>query len=649
MKTLIAIALAVILCVPAFAENDMVTGSDSNTETIVGVYPSQTPTGSQDWVREYDGREFFGGYGIEKVRSYGYSGLYQYSFLARDLIVTDEDIGFNGTYGNSIGVGLYTSAMLHRLAPYYGANPWLVGTPGAGLDTITPLGPLDPQFFVNRRVNDFSIRSTPTDSRNVRFVLGNWQQMKTGTQQVLVRNTIPPATSSSRKSAAIPNDSETSETRMGFDAALGNASALNYRNVETKYGQYAGRGTPGSVNDVAPLNQLTRVNSTTPSQVLKVRTKITDWMHFTGAQIFRRRNDTAAHISPANMDIDSTNAALTMFLGDETTLTATYRRYNLGNGTPNVVNAAGVVTNHTLSKDQRSYILDATYTGLPRTYLKMGYERQNNNFTPNGSAPPWDGLTTKWDIFRAGFRICPVEKLNFQTNYQSWNDTTATFNGTPNKRSLLDINGTYMVNDNFGLYGNYNQSEEANNQTRVDPIPVSNRTLREEAAGQWFSGKFATTVVGAWYAYTPKLTFDLNWSSITMDSSALWVLGFSGANQQQRIVPFTAVNDQWSLGATYTFTPMWRLRGSYLSSNSDGKSFIDSIGAGTSTAGFGPNWAPISVNQQAWTLGVSRDVSLKDTLNLDYTTQFFTDNVDSANSGTFALWRISWTRRILGQ
>jgi hypothetical protein len=128
-----------------------------------------------------------------------------------------------------------------------------------------------------------------------------------------------------------------------------------------------------------------------------------------------------------------------------------------------------------------------------------------------------------------------------------------------------------------------------------------------------------------------------------MDSSSLWVLGYSGANQQTDNVPFNASDEQWTLGANYELTQVWRLRGSYFSSNSSGKELI-SLTNGTVLSGFGPTWSPIRVNQRGWTFGVTRDVSLKDSLDLDYTTALFDDEVDSANSGTYSLWDVSWTR-----
>ena len=89
-----------------------------------------------------------------------------------------------------------------------------------------------------------------------------------------------------------------------------------------------------------------------------------------------------------------------------------------------------------------------------------------------------------------------------------------------------------MVRDNLAFYASYNRNKQSNNQIRVDPVPLDNEALRMAAAGQGFNGKLASTIVGGWYSLTPKLTFDLNWSTIVMDSNALWVLGFSGANQQ---------------------------------------------------------------------------------------------------------------------
>ena len=46
--------------------------------------------GSQDWVRQYDGRSFVPGIGLDSVNSLGYDGDYQYFIKAYDLSLGDQ-------------------------------------------------------------------------------------------------------------------------------------------------------------------------------------------------------------------------------------------------------------------------------------------------------------------------------------------------------------------------------------------------------------------------------------------------------------------------------------------------------------------------------------------------------------------------------
>lgn len=654
MKTRIIILLAALLCSTAYAQTDLVNGNDSKTEFILGIYPSQNPSGNQDWVQEYDGRKFDMAVGVEKFEAYGYNGPLAYSLQANDLTLADEDVRFNGMYANTFGIKLSTSALTHRRAPYYGANSWLVGTPGAGLDPYVKIGDANPSFLIKRRVNQFDIRTTPESTKAIRLVLENWQQTKTGPTQVVARFGSP----SAKRSAVIQTDSVTTSTTLGADAAIGRESAINFRNIESQYEQRAGRGVAGTVTGVKPLDRLTRVDSKTSTQVYKLRTKLGKSTYVTGAQTYSRRTDpnapnpaiAASSTLPAIPSgslaantTSTTNLAVTTLLGDSTTITAGYKRYDQKGNAYNYERSELAV-----GKNKESVTIDATYTGIKKTYLKAGYESQTTNYKlGEDPAAPWLNTSNKANIFRAGLRMHPTDKLNIQSNFENWDGNSAVFQGTKKDRTKFDFNTTYMLKDNLAIYGIYNQTKDKNGDIRIDPVPIvgtaADVLTRFAAAGQNYKGDLTSTIIGSWFAVNSQLTLDLSWSNIGTRAQSLWVLAVSGTDQQDGLVPFNTDNDQWNVGATYQINPVWRVRCAYLDSASRGKATIHPK-AGTSVAAFGPDWLPISVHQEAWSLGLSREISKNDSLDIDFSLASFNDKVDPSNSGDFGLWRIGWTR-----
>ena len=78
---------------------------------------------------------------------------------------------------------------------------------------------------------------------------------------------------------------------------------------------------------------------------------------------------------------------------------------------------------------------------------------------------------------------------------------------------------TYLIKENFALYGDFVQNKEKNDEIRVATIPTLVATpvppltddqinaynqARENAAGQGCENDVKNTILGAWYGLTPK-------------------------------------------------------------------------------------------------------------------------------------------------
>lgn len=651
MRLITALVLSVVLAGPTMAAVDIVNGSAQQADIGVGVY-HPTGTGNQDMVREYDGRILSLG-SIEYLNMLGYKGPWQYSGWGQYLFAKDSDAALRVSYRNLFGASFYSSELTHRLAPVPTDDPALIGTPAEGAPSIVNLSPGE-QFEIARVVNNFGLGITPLDSRPLRFYVNSWQQSKSGEAQQMFRSREAKAgviANGTKGEVGLPVDSDTVENTVGTDVPIGN-SVINYSYSDTKFSGGSTGITPGSNLDFLPLNQLTRIDSDTRTGIVKVRSSIGNRLFFTGVQTNRSRENTRA-TSPTSMSVNATNAALTYLVTDSLTLTGRYRRYDQDNNTAPVL-SGGEPTNMALSDAVQSAFLEATYAGVPRMFMKLGYERKDiSRNTTNGDAGiPFIRLSTNSNIVTAGWRWYPTTQLSMTANGSFASADNAGYAGVPNNQKKIDASATYMLRENMALFANYNMLDERNDQIRVPfaDIPATatdaaSQELREEAAGQGYRNKMSTSTLGAWYTLTPKLVLDANYDMIRMDAATTWIIGVDPAalpHLAPDFVPYQADNNQWSAGLTYSFSPALRVYGRYALSDSTGRSIIDPA---KFPGSIGPTWTPVSVREHLYTVGFAYDLSVKDSVSIDYSLSQWIDNVDAANTGLYNIWRMAYSHQ----
>lgn len=682
---IVATALVASLGNAGFSQQSLLKTEDSRNEFQLGAYHSDA-TGNQDWVREYDGRDL-NLLGIESLSTYGYKNDMQYWLDAHDLIVGDEDILFGFATGNVFKLRGSTNKLTHRLAATPSINPYvarelstIVPAPaalilGTNRDTFIDLSP-GAKYSMDRRVNTLSLYGNPGSYQRVGLAADWWQQAESGQRQLLFRARAAqpggPMTSGKRGGIALPVDRETNESSIGTDVAIGNSSVVNYRFNNVKFEDNRSSFASIPADNFLPLNNLTKIGSETQSHVLKARSNITDKLQFTGVYINKERTNSSNAIPTGyanagsalnkKVRINSVNMALAYRANDSLSITGRWRQLDQDNLVPPVFAVSNGVTSATpgnlaLSRDERSFELEGVFTGIPRAYLRFGFENRNMN-RENSSLHsgqdtfelPFTSPSTNWDIWRAALRYHPFMRLDISANYENKSANNSGYSGAANNATKTNVNATYMVLDNFALYGDLSRSNESNNQVRVaGVIPnqaanAAEQELREEAAGQGYNSKFTTGTIGTWFSVNDRLTLDANYGNVSMDSGALWIIGTEAAyvpHLAPDFVPFKSSSQQWSAGANYATKHKMRFYGRFLHANSSGSNLIDP----TIFKGLGPNWTPFKVRDNRWTLGMGYVMSLKDTMSVDYSLGQWVDEIDSGQTGQYSLWRMSWTRQ----
>lgn len=655
--TLLALVSFVALCAPVLAQDDITKGEQIRTETTLGVF-SQDATGNQTMVRQYDGRNF-GSPSIEVLNSMGYKDDFQYFLDARDLIIGDEDVFVSLSSKNLFGMEFYTSALTHRLTRIPAINPFLAGTSAAGGDDILDLSP-NQDFELNRRVTSVLLDSTPTSDQRYRLVGGFWQETEDGSRQLLFRaRAATPGVIANRTRAgvAIPIDRNTLQGSTGVDVKLGNSSVVNYRFASTSFNDQGSRPSTAPLNTVNPISTFTRFNSQTTSNVVKVRSRLNDKLDFTGVHTSKSRtNETASALTSTKVGINATNAALSFRATDSLSFTGRYRSYNLDNETAPVLDTSGLPTNSALSKSVTAYTLDGVYTGIPKTYMKFGYERRDTDrsILPGDAADeefehPMISGDSQSNIYRASLRYYPTNRLSFSGSIEDSNTQNPGYVALPTDATSTKLNATYLITDNFAVYGDYNRLNEKNKLVFVPfaDIPAqatdaSGEALREEAAGQSYDNDYSTLTLGTWYAISSKLVLDANYGNVNTDASSLWIIGVDPAflpHLSPSSVPYNAQSKILTIGATFSVTPKSRVYGRFMNMDSQGKTTLaDDWYAGFST------WEPVDVKEKRWTVGYAYDLNKNNTVQVDYSLSDWKDKIDPANDGQFNLWRFAWTR-----
>lgn len=695
MKKAIFILAMISISAAVSGQADLTTGEQLQSQIRLGIY-THASSGSQDWAREFDGREF-NSFGIELFNSYGFNGPTQYWLDARDVIIGDEDINFSLASANTLGISLGTSKLTHRLPRTPSINPFIAQmfanlslpapVPGDTGDAIIDLSP-GVDFHLNRRVNSFDLGLTPRGNEGNRFVASWWQELESGTRQLLFRaRAAAPGIIGNRQrgGAAVPIDRSTNEGALGADIRLGKSSVVNYRLTDT---EFTNNGTRpgGALSTVFPLNALTQFNSKTTTNAFKARSKLSDQLYFTGTYSNKNRANLTSKI-PANpgttyqnagmplgakIRVQNTNLGLTFLATSTLSLTGRWRRYDLDNEVPPVFSISGtppVVAaqpdNTSLSREVTSTALDASYTGIRKAYLKLGFERRDTKRSVSPIHPPhpadefehpFTSDSTQADIVRLGARYYPTQGLSFSANFEDWNVDQPGYAGTPTDRQKINVNATYLIKDNLALYGDFIQTRDKNDQVRVASIPTlvtapvppltppqatAYAEDRENAAGQGYKNNVETTMLGAWYGLSPKLTLDTYFSKSSVDASATLIFGSDPGflpNLAPDFTPFKADSDQWSFGSTYVLNPKWRLISRFSTSNSTGKTLVTVF-----PGGLGPTWTPVDVDSNRWTLGFTYDMSVRERLILDYSVLDWKDKIDSSQSGRFNLVRLAWS------
>ena len=682
-KISLVVILTLSLSAPVWA--DLLTGEDSSMDAQLGGYV-QDATGNQDWVREFDGRDFRGA-AVEALNLSGYNGPYQYSLEAGDLGRRDHTVGISLGYKNLGSLNYGFDSLTHRLARIPSVNPYLGSYDMAGFsDPATPYGDAfydyaapDTQFGIYRKVNDLGLTLGPGNGK-VSFIATGWWENERGAKQKLFYDRYPPPNTYKGRKAGTEFlvNRTTSEAAVGLDARITEGSALNYRRETVRFrdqGGYSGDTDPATVM-YSPATRQT-------SDVFKARAKLGSRLQFTGVHINRTRsNRDAIHplfpLTWANgsnpptyenggqflnsqVGITSTNLGLTFAATDSLTLSGNWRDYEVENRVPAVFRTGQTVSsNPAMSHEEEALEFEATYTGIPRTFLRGGYERRTTDRTPSAlHEEPFEGEYgisnehTTSRIWRASARFNPTDRLSLSGKLEDWNIKNAAFTGTPNNRTLLNVDANYMVSDNFGLYANYNKLDEKNDTILipVDEIPTpatdeDETKERIEAAGQGYENNQDTRTIGAWLALNSRLTLDLNYATSSLDAGALWILGEGAASSNlPHLAPYFAPlrtdNKQWAAGLTCAVGKNSRIYGRYLQSTSHG-STIFSVLPGDH-GDLETAWQPFDVKERRWTLGYAWNVSSKHKLNLDFSLGDWNDGKNPANNGRFTMWRLAWT------
>jgi len=594
-----------------------------------------------DDVREFDGRTLSFS-SLEYLRSYGYSGPWQYNVLGRYLFAHDVDAAVGINYRNRFGLSFVNSVLTHRLQAVRVGDLALVA-PTPGVDDSP-----DQLFSIVRTVNALQTNFVPDSTQTLRLVAGTWIQSKEGVKQQGGRWNDGSGT---RKHViAEPVNNETTQATLGGDLRLGQAAVVNYRYDDTKFGEGGNRPS-----GIALLDTMTRIDSDTKSSTFKARATINKRLYFTGVQITKKRDNTRASFTeshPAGMTINSVNAAMTYLPTDSLTFTARYRTLDQASSVIPILSGADVI-NNALSTKLKSSLFEATYSGIPRAFMKLGYERRDTSRSTQFTAEEWAGLedSTKANIVTGSFRYYPTSSLSISANAQSYNADTAGYAATPDEKNQVNANVTYMLRDNLALFGDLSTFSERNSLIRVPwaSIPAQaadadQQELRMEAAGQGYKNEMTTGTVGAWYSFNDKLVLDANYARINTDAVNLWILGVEPAyvpHTAPNLVPYKTENNQWSTGLTYSLTPKTRVYGRYILSKSDGRAELDPA---LYPPGVGPTWLPVDLRQHTYVVGFAHELTSRDRLLVDLSVSEYVDFLNSANTGTFNIWRVSWSR-----
>jgi len=618
-----ALAAVAITCIPAFGQTDLLKGRDASTEIRPDLY-SHAQSGNQDMVREYDGR-LFDGWGFDYVNTYGYEGDYQYWLEGRDLKVGDEDVSLALGVKNQFSLAVNTDAMLHRLPRRPQLDPYLAPF---GLATLTPGPPIAVAgnafvdmtptgvLGIQRRVNDYGVRLTPGAGR-LALVADWWEETENGLQQANYRSLAKRL-----ESVDFAIDRRTEQANLGADLQIGGGTVVNY-GVESN--QFTGSGS----HPVIPGDQLgkTRVpDIKTSSNIIKVRSRLSNHLYFTGAHTNRTRSNETETASAGNsIGTNSTNAALTFMASGSLSLCGRYRDYEVDNNISPVLDTAGRVTNVGLSRREQALELDADYTGIRKALIRLGYERRRNERELGRAFPPDPDLedvmepVTTSNILTASISYHPTPSLSLSGKLQNWDNDKPAFTSSPDTRRNTNLDITYLVTDNLAVYADYNGQHDG----RKDPDGLDN--------------KFNTTVFGAWYGLAPKITLDASYANVSTDAKTLWQPG--GVTPED--VPYKTTDKQYSVGLTCIVAPRTTMYGRYLVSNSVGKTTLVTLIPGSPALPDG--WMPVKVNQKQWTFGFARDISAKDRLYLDFTYLNWTDKIDSGQTGAYTLWRMGYS------
>lgn len=596
-----------------------------------------------DDVREYDGRTLSFS-SLEYLRSLGYSGPWQYSVLGRYLFAHDIDAEADVSYRNRFGLSFVNSVLTHRLQAIRAGDIWLVA-PTPGIDDSP-----NQLFSVVRTVNEVDARVVPDSRQVLRVVAGTWMQSKDGTRQQGGRWNSGPG--NGKHVIAEPARNDTDQATVGGDLRLGQAAVINYRYENTKFGE--GGNIPSTI---ALLNNMTRIDSDTKSSTVKARATINRRLYFTGVQTTKKRQNTRASLvdaHPAGMSINSVNAALTYLATDALTFTARYRTLDQDSNVIPIVSGTEV-RNNALSTKLKSSLFEATYSGVPRAFMRLGYERRDVTRSTQFTAEQWaeTAESTKANILTGSIRYYPTSSLSLSANAQGYNADVSGFTGVADERNQVNANATYMLRDNLAFFGDFSSVNERNSLIRVPwasiPATATNAAeeeLRKEAAGQGYRNEMTTGTVGAWYALNSKLVLDANYARIKTDAVNLWILGESSAaanqpNTAPNFVPYVTDNNQWSAGLTFSLTPKSRVYGRYILSKSDGHAELNPA---LYPPGVGPTWLPVDLRQHTYVVGFARELSSRDRLLLDFSVSEYVDFLNSANTGTFNIWRFAYAR-----
>jgi hypothetical protein len=611
-----------------FAQADLKTGEDGQADLHLGIFHN-AQRDNQDWVREYDGRLF--DIGIESLDAYGYRGPVAYRLELRDVVLQDESARLDADLRNAVTLSVGTDAMTHRLAKIPVADPFL----GAFGYTFTDFNP-GHHAELERRVNDATLKLTPWKGQGIRLLAGWWEEAERGTHQVVY----------SSRGADVAVDRFTTERTYGTDLSLGRSSALSYRFTGIKFGDEAPPTTVPRLQNLVQPKTDTRVNT------FKVRSRITNKLYLTGVQTTRNRdNNTSTGNVLVNTpqknstDVNATNVAVSYLATNTLNLTARYRRYSLdADQTPTFADSHGE------SRDESSASLESSYTGISRMFIRGGYERLSVDRRPApgnlGLGLPLLNTDSDTSIWRLGFRSYPTSQLSLTGSWEKRDTDNPSFTGSPTGSDNLNLDATYVVADNFAVYGNYCRRNEKNTQIRVPlvDIPTSIGDPRELAAGQGFRNNLKTMMFGAWYGLTSKLTLDATYGRNKTDASALLIFGGDPVDiPNPDFAPYDVTDNIWSAGLNYALNSKWRTYGRYTHSNADGRTVLNvSDGSDPAVVLANGTWTPVSVRQVIYTIGFGCHLTAREELLFEYSRAKWDDGIDDNQSGLFDVVRVSW-------